>query len=84
MDTLNETVPAGRLLLRDEASAYLRERHGIACAPGTLAKLACLGGGPCFSRFGRRPLYRPVDLDDWVASRLTPARPSTTAHDQAA
>ena len=31
-------------------------------AYATLNKYATVGGGPLFTSFGRRPLYRPVDL----------------------
>ncbi|MFZ1416652.1 MAG: DNA-binding protein [Defluviicoccus sp.] len=84
MITDNANAPANRLLRRAEAAAYLCAHHGIKYAPSTLAKLACVGGGPRYSLFGRTPLYRPADLDEWVASRLTPARPSSSAHNQAA
>ena len=57
-------------LRRWEASRYLRDRHGIELAVSTLAKLACLGGGPPFQKAGRVPLY-PVDLlDAWATTRL--------------
>lgn len=57
-------------LRRWEASRYLRDNHGIELAVSTLAKLACLGGGPPFQKAGRVPLY-PVDLlDAWATARL--------------
>ena len=37
----------------------------------TLAKLACIGGGPCFHKFGKLPKYTIFDLDTWVDSRLS-------------
>jgi hypothetical protein len=46
-----------RLLGRKDAAQYLTER-GYKTATATLAKLACLGGGPTFHSFGRKPLYR--------------------------
>jgi hypothetical protein len=55
---------------RYEASGYLKRRHGIECAPATLAKLACIGGGPAFYRAGRRPLYPLDELDKWAIARL--------------
>lgn len=61
-------------LRRAEASIYLKQRHGIDRAPQTLAKLACIGGGPTFRHFGRTPLYAPADLDAWAASLLSPAK----------
>jgi hypothetical protein len=60
-----------RRVRRNEASAHLQETYGIPCAPKTLAKLACIGGGPVFQKFGRLPLYRLSDLDAWAESKLT-------------
>ena len=50
-------------LRRREASQYLRAHHSVSIAPATLAKLACLGGGPRFRKFNRIPLYDAADLD---------------------
>jgi hypothetical protein len=44
-----------------QAAAFLTTR-GYRTAPATLAKLACIGGGPTFESFGRKPLYRGADL----------------------
>ncbi|MCP4185492.1 MAG: helix-turn-helix domain-containing protein [Hyphomicrobiales bacterium] len=32
----------------------------------TLAKMRLCGNGPAFSKLGRRVVYRPDDLDEWV------------------
>jgi hypothetical protein len=62
-------------LRRKAASAYLLEKFGIERAPGTLAKLATLGGGPVFCRVGRIPIYATDDLDTWALSLIgTPMR----------
>jgi hypothetical protein len=66
-----------RLLGRKDAAQYLTER-GFKTAPATLAKLACLGGGPSFRSFGRKPLYREADLLAWVEGRMTGVRRSTS------
>ena len=50
-----------RFLTRPEAAEYLTE-SGMPVAKNTLQKLACVGGGPAYSIFGNRSLYRPVDL----------------------
>ena len=55
-------------LSRNEASDFLKG-HGFPVAPATLAKLAVVGGGPIYEKFGARPLYRPDDLQAWVMSR---------------
>ena len=62
---------------RKEAAAFLTS-HGYRTAPATLAKLACIGGGPPFESFGRRPLYREEDLIAWAQSRTTGPRRSTS------
>ena len=66
-----------RRLSRAEAAAFLSERgYRVACA--TLNKYATVGGGPMFESFGRRPLYKPSTLLEWVASRTTRPRRSTS------
>lgn len=57
-------------LRRAEAAQYLQERLG-AYTVETLAKLACVGGGPRFQKVGPYPLYRPDDLDAWIAARMS-------------
>jgi hypothetical protein len=66
-----------RRLGRREAAQFLSER-GYRTAPATLAKLACIGGGPTFESFGRRPLYREADLLTWAQGRTTGPRRSTS------
>jgi hypothetical protein len=65
-------------LRRREASAYLVEVHGVQEAPTTLAKKACLGGGPVFELWGRFPYYRTEALDSYAESRLSGPRRSTS------
>ena len=62
---------------RKQAAAFLTER-GFRTAPATLAKLACVGGGPTFHSFGRKPLYREEDLLAWAHGRTTGPRRSTS------
>lgn len=65
-------------LRRWEVSDHLRERHGIELTVSTLAKLACIGGGPPFQKAGRVPLY-PIDLlDQWAHARLGQVMQSTS------
>src|SRR5215831_18911705 len=66
-----------RRLDRKEAAQFLTSR-GFKTAPATLAKLACIGGGPPFESFGRRPLYREADLLAWAQARTTGQRRSTS------
>ena len=64
-------------LRRDKAAAYLQERYG-AYTIDTLAKLACVGGGPKFRKLGPFPVYLPCDLDDWAQSRMSQTVSSTS------
>jgi hypothetical protein len=57
-------------LRRRAAAEYLREQRGIPCSEKTLAKLACIGGGPVYRLFGRIPLYASLDLDAYADSKL--------------
>jgi hypothetical protein len=66
-----------RRLGRKDAAQFLTDR-GFKTAPATLAKLACLGGGPPFQSFGRRPLYQEEDLLRWAHMRTTGLRRSTS------
>ncbi len=68
----------GPMKRRTAAARYIVERHGIPCSPNTLAKLACIGGGPAFYKAGRIPLYADADLDAWAASRLSRRVTSTS------
>jgi hypothetical protein len=62
-----------RRLERRDAAKFLTE-HGFRVAAATLAKLAVLGGGPPYEKFGRRPLYRANQLLAWAHSRTTRLR----------
>jgi hypothetical protein len=62
---------------RKQAAQFLTER-GYTTAPATLAKLACIGGGPVFQSFGRKPLYREADLLAWAQAKTTGPRRSTS------
>lgn len=64
------TADNTRPLSRQEAADYCTGR-GFKVARGTLDKLACIGGGPDYQRFGKAALYYPAALDRWIATRLT-------------
>jgi hypothetical protein len=57
-------------LRRKLAAEYLEVRWGITIAASTLAKWACIGGGPEFQPFNRTPLYTPAALDSWAVKKL--------------
>tara|TARA_R110002110_G_scaffold301156_1_gene515223 strand:- start:184407 stop:184622 length:216 start_codon:yes stop_codon:yes gene_type:complete len=55
-------------LTRNAAAEFLTS-EGFPISPKTLAKFACVGGGPQFRKFGHRPLYAPTDLIAWAEER---------------
>jgi len=57
-------------LRRDQAASYLQKNYGVYTTE-TLAKLACVGGGPKYRKLGRFPVYTPADLDEWAISRMS-------------
>jgi hypothetical protein len=71
------------MLRRREAAQYVRETYGVPCAEKSLAKLAVVGGGPTFRRYGRLPMYDPEHLDEWVRSKLSQPIRSTAELDEA-
>ena len=43
----------------------------VGLAESTLAKLRLNGNGPVYCKLGRRVVYRPGDLAQWLQSRTT-------------
>jgi hypothetical protein len=76
-DSSDMTVEFECRLDRRQAAAFLTAR-GYRTAPATLAKLACIGGGPTFESFGRKPLYREADLLAWAKAKTRGPRRSTS------
>lgn len=68
-------------LRRKAAAEYLRNRWGIPCSEKTLAKLACIGGGPIYRRCGRIPLYTPHDLDAHAEAKVGKPVGSTSEYE---
>ena len=64
---------------RRAAAQYLKNR-GIPCSENTQAKLAVVGGGPAYRRFGRIPLYTEADLDAYAEAKLGKLVRSTGVH----
>ena len=62
---------------RRESAQFLTDR-GYPTSTRTLEKLACVGGGPIYRLFGRRALYRDVDLIAWAESRTSAPRSNTS------
>jgi hypothetical protein len=70
------------LLTTTAAAAYLAEQHGLKRSPRTLQNLRLTGGGPSYCKPSPNEcLYRPDDLDAWVAS-LTARRYDNTAQER--
>lgn len=67
-----------KFLTRNEASNYLLTTYGIPISPKTLAKLATLGNGPIYQKFGHRVLYTCDNLDNWVSQKLSKPRLNTS------
>ena len=64
-------------LTRGQASEYCL-RKGLPVSPKTLAKYACVGGGPKFRKCGTmRVIYKIEDLDEWIERRLSKTFSST-------
>ena len=69
-----QPAPIQRYLSRKEAAAYLN-----VVKAATLAKLATIGGGPRFFKFGHRVGYRIEDLDSWAKARTSTSDPGPEA-----
>ena len=41
----------------------------VGLSASTLAKLRLNGNGPAYCKLGRRVVYRPADLEQWLQSR---------------
>ncbi len=67
-----------KFLTRPEAAKLLTEFFGIPTSKNTLQKWATVGGGPKYRLFGNRALYQASDLNEWVSSKLTAPRHSTS------
>jgi hypothetical protein len=64
-------------LNRAEQARYLNDR-GIPVTKGTLTKFASTGGGPRYVIFGNKALSKPEWLDEWVESKMSAPRTSTS------
>ena len=72
-----------RFLYRREAADYLHTRHGLEVSAEYLARLAVIGGGPCFRLLAGRParaVYTEPDLDSWATTYLGPLVARVSEH----
>jgi hypothetical protein len=62
--------------LRSETAPLLKAQ----CSEKTLAKLAYVGGGPAYHRFGRIPRYTVADLDEFAQAKISKPVRSTSEY----
>ncbi|TWS22283.1 tyrosine-type recombinase/integrase [Tsukamurella sputi] len=73
---------AGRLLLRDAASAWIADQHQV--SPSTLSRYRGIAEGTITTRFGHLPLgkiTRPL-VRGWIAELVDSGTPAETVHKQ--
>ena len=64
---------------RKDAGAYLKGTFGF-CSEKTLAKLACMGGGPDYRKVGPIVIYEKDTLDAWALEQIgAPVRHTSEA-----
>ncbi|WP_292530593.1 hypothetical protein [Methylocystis sp.] len=66
-----------QFLRRKAAGEYLKSKYGFG-SERTLAKLACLGGGPLFRKAANAAIYAPEDLDAWAVAKIGAPQKSTS------
>jgi predicted DNA-binding transcriptional regulator AlpA len=60
------------MMKNDKTSTVLPSRDAarmVGLSESTLAKLRLNGNGPVYCKLGRRVVYRPADLEQWLESR---------------
>jgi hypothetical protein len=71
-----------RRFRRKDASVYLKQVWGLDYSPKTLAKLACVGGGPEIEYAGRFPTHTEHGLDKFAREKLSRPVRNTTERQQ--
>src|SRR5262245_41200712 len=64
--------PEGHPPRRTDRQTVLHARDAarfVGLSESTLAKLRRNGNGPTYCKLGRRVVYRPADLEEWLQSR---------------
>jgi hypothetical protein len=74
-----ESLSTDSRLRRCQAADALTQA-GYPITPGTLANLACRGGGPPFSKWGKNPIYIWGITLAWAKARATPMLANTAEH----
>lgn len=65
-------------LNRKQAADFLKLELGLPVAHTTLSKLACVGGGPPYQRYGNKTVYTRPALREWAEGKLSAPRKSTS------
>ena len=65
-----KTVPAATKPLLPTVITAPTAARFVGLSESTLAKLRLNGNGPAYCKLGRRVVYRPADLEQWLESRL--------------
>ena len=63
LTSYNMTTQAPQVLCAGDAARF------VGLSESTLAKLRLNGNGPTYCKLGRRVVYRPADLQQWLESR---------------
>jgi hypothetical protein len=78
--TMLDHLTPESMLTRDKAALALSE-CGYPTSKLSLSTLASRGGGPIYTRFGRRALYRWGNLLQWAKGRCSPPQHNTSEAD---
>src|SRR5262245_32887302 len=73
-------MPTKDSLLTRPQTADELTAAGYPIKEGTLTTLASRGGGPRYSRFGNRTLYRWADALEWAQARTSTPHGSASEH----
>jgi predicted DNA-binding transcriptional regulator AlpA len=73
-------MPHIQYLSRREASEFTFQHYGTAgVSSRTLARYACMGGGPEFHKIGNKRVGYTVEaLDAWMTERISRGKKSTS------
>jgi hypothetical protein len=66
-----------RYLNRREQAEYCQAR-GLSITKSVLDKMAHTGRGPAYQIWGNKAVSTPEQMDEWIASRLSATRRSTS------
>lgn len=69
----------GELLSTEAVNGYAESAWGLKLPATTLSKLRSLGGGPAFIKIGTRVVYEKSAIDEWVQSRMSSRRFTSTS-----